>query len=421
MTNLQPLRGFRDLYPKEKGVQRFIFETLQKVADDLGYESYDGPVVEPMDLYLSKTSKELIERQTFQIKDKKGGTIILRPEMTPTLARMIAAKAGELTFPLKLFNFGVRFRYEAPQKGRSREFNQADFDILGGDEYMADAEIINTVISIFRSFDLSENDFVVYVNSRSGMQDKLLELGFKKEKLKEIFNLIDKQDKIKDKIFVEELLKLENDKKKIAALVELLYTPPPIESSPFFQSLARELEVLNLMQYCKVNYNTVRGLDYYTSFVFEVREPGAFQLKRALAGGGRYDNLVSDYNPKVKISGVGFAVSDVILESFLKEKNKIPTILTKKTRVLVTIFSLALQNESLGAVRTLREKNIPTELYLELDKKLDRQLKYADKTKIPYVIIIGPEEKEKNVVKLKDMRKRTEETLTLEQVVKKLS
>ena len=163
MTGLNPLKGFRDLYPEEKGVQNFIFEKIRSVARLLGYEEYDGPIVESMDLYENKSSKELLERQTFQITSKKGNSLVLRPEMTPSLARMVANKASDLTFPIKLFNIGPRFRYEAPQKGRSREFYQADFDILGTNSIVSDAESIFTVVSIFKMLQADEKDFKVCV------------------------------------------------------------------------------------------------------------------------------------------------------------------------------------------------------------------------------------------------------------------
>ncbi len=183
MTGLNPLKGFRDLYPQEKGVQSYLFEKIRQVANLLGYMEYDGPIVEPVELYENKTSRELLERQTFQIKNKKGEVLVLRPEMTPSLARMIANKAGQLNFPLKLYNIGARFRYEAPQKGRTREFYQADFDILGTNSIVSDAESIFTIVSIFRALGATEKDFVVYINSRVEMEKYLMDLGFKKKKI----------------------------------------------------------------------------------------------------------------------------------------------------------------------------------------------------------------------------------------------
>ncbi|MEX1052430.1 MAG: ATP phosphoribosyltransferase regulatory subunit, partial [Patescibacteria group bacterium] len=201
MTSLNPLKGFRDLYPQEKGVQNYIFEKIRKIATLLGYQEYDGPIVEPVGLYENKTSKELLERQTFQIKDKKGETLVLRPEMTPSLARMIANKAGQLTFPLKLYNIGARFRYEAPQKGRSREFYQADFDILGSKSIVSDAESIYTLINIFEKLGATTKDFKVLINSRSYMEESLLSSNVPKDKIPALLNIIDKKTKVSKQDF----------------------------------------------------------------------------------------------------------------------------------------------------------------------------------------------------------------------------
>lgn len=414
MVNLNPLRGFRDLYPKDKGVQDYIFQKLRAVAELFGYESYDGPVIEPVEIYLEKTSKELIDKQTFQIKDKKGEVLVLRPEMTPTLARMIANKAGELTFPMKLFNLGVRFRYEAPQKGRSREFWQADFDILGSDSLLADAEILATTIKIFLNLGASEKDFVVYLNSRKFMQGKLNDLGFKEKQLKEILNVIDKKEKISQPEFEKLLQDLKLKPKEIDSLNKLLDEQVSPSSNKYFGELFAVLKTYGLDKYCEIKTSVVRGLDYYTGLVFEVRDRG--EMVRTLLGGGRYDNLVSDYDKRYQIPGVGFAVSDVILEEFLKNKKLLPPIQTKKTKVLVTIFNEELVIDSVNLLNELRKNNIPSEIYMGIDVKLDKQLKYADRNNIPYVVIVGPEEVKKGVVKVKDLRSKTQEEISRERV-----
>jgi histidyl-tRNA synthetase len=418
LINLNPPRGFRDLYPEEKIFQDYIFLKLKKVSQNFGFSSYDGPILEDIKIYLGKTSRELIEKQTFQIKTKED--LLMRPEMTPTLARMIAKKAGELVFPLRLFNTGLRFRYEMPQKGRGREFYQSDFDILGANSTLSDAEIINVATSIFINFGCSEKDFVVYINSRVEMEKNFINLGFEKEQFKSLLSIIDKQDKLSNEEFIKLLLTIDNNKEKIQKLVDFLYISRN-EKSPYFIRLFEYLKKMGIDQYCKVNSNITRGLDYYTGLVFEVREKGPFQLKRALLGGGRYDNLVSDFNPRIKIPGVGFATSDVVLWEFLQNKDLLPKNLNPiPTKVLVTIFSSELTYQSMNIVKNLRKNNINVELYLDDEAKLDKQLKYANKKNIPYVIIIGPEEARKNVVKLKDMKTGEQTELTIEQVIKKL-
>lgn len=424
MAGLNPLKGFRDLYPQEKGVQSYIFEKIRQTAILLGYQEYDGPIVESVDLYENKTSKELLERQTFQIKDKKGEILVLRPEMTPSLARMVANRAGQLIFPLKLYNIGARFRYEAPQKGRTREFYQADFDILGTNSIVSDAESIFTIVSIFRALGATEKDFVVYINSRIEMEKYLMDLGFKKEQFKLLLNAIDKQDKLKNENFINLLLDIEKDREKVDALIKFLYTKRN-EKTPYFLKLFNLLDSYGVSKYCEINYNITRGLDYYTGVVFEVREKTkenrGFELKRALLGGGRYDNLVSDFNKKLKIPGVGFATSDVILIEFLQNKNLLPNNLMQPSSCLITIFDKNLSYKSVELTAFLRKNNITCELYPEDQTKLDKQLKYADKKQIPYVVIIGPSEIKENKIKLKNMKTGEQKDVTKEELLKFLT
>ena len=282
MNKLQAIRGFRDLYPQDKAVQNYVFDTFRAVAKQFGFEEYEGPVVEPVDLYANKSSKELLEKQTFKVVGQgETDDLILRPEMTPTLARMVAAKAGELTFPLRYFNVGQRFRYEAPQKGRSREFYQADFDILGSDSVLADAEIIATAVAVFQKLGATENDFVVCINSRSFMQRKLKELGVQESDMAELLQKVDRMDKGKQDI-----------DPKVAEFLKNRFDPAEDE---YFKALFDALKAFKIDQYCRVDLSVVRGLDYYTGLVFEVKDKKG-DLRRSLFGAGRYDNLVSNYN-----------------------------------------------------------------------------------------------------------------------------
>ena len=390
MKTLQPLRGFRDLYPQDKASLNFVFDKLREIANLFGYEEYEGHVVEPVDLYTNKTSKELIERQTFQVKGKDSDEQwILRPEMTPSLARMIAQKSGELIFPLKYFNLGLRYRYEAPQKGRSREFYQADYDILGGDELLADVEILSTAVAILKALGFSTDDFQVSINSRRFMEKKLTEAKVSKDSFAEVLTQIDRLDK--------------NDKSLDSTVEKIVSEKVEPESDPYFEKLFNLLNQYGISNFCMIDLKVVRGLDYYTGLVFEIKKKGETG-RTTLIGGGRYDNLVADYNPNAKISGVGFAVSDVVLLEYLKDKNLLPKLSPKKTKVLVTVFDETTLKESITALTNLRGSGISAELYPSTDKKLDKQLKYADRNSIPYVAIIGPEEVKKGTIKLKNMK-----------------
>jgi len=409
-----PPTGFRDLYPKDKQIQDYLFTKLKNIANLFGFSSYDGPILEDINIYLNKTSAELLERQTFAVKTKDE-RLIMRPEMTPTLARMIANKANQLNFPLKLFNLGLRFRYESPQKGRAREFYQADFDIIGANSLLADAEIINVAVSIFKDLGAKTNDFVVYLNSRKEMEKDLNQLGFRPDQFPAIFNLIDKKDKLSPTNFNQIFSSIEKNQKKINKLLDLLANNQK-NNSDYFKKLFYILEKLGISQYCQINYQIVRGLDYYTGLVFEIWEPEK-KIRRALLGGGRYDNLISQFNPTKKITGVGFATSDIILLEFLKTKNLLPPTTSSTPKVLVTIFNPQLIDQSLTVLSSLRKAGIAADIFLE-EKKLDKQLKYADKNEIRYVIIIGPEEAEKKIIKLKDLKTGAQKEVDLEELLK---
>ncbi len=409
--SLQPIRGFRDLYPQEKAVQNYIFGKLKTVADLYVFENYDGPLLEPIELYLNKTSKELIEQQTFQIKDRKGETLVMRPEMTPSLARMVANKANELVFPLRLFNLGLRYRYETPQKGRIREFYQVDYDILGSDSLLADAEILAVAANIFTSLGATEKDFQLVINSRTFMSKKMSQLNISEEDQKKVLSVIDKKDKVSEIKFTTMLKEVGLSEDQMIKLNDVL-TKTTVEDDEYFRELFTLLRNYEIEKYCKLSPEIVRGLDYYTGIVFEVKEIG--EMKRSLLGGGRYDNLVSSYNESAKIQGVGFALSDVVVWEFLQDKNLLPNLQPKPTKYLVTVFSSETIEQSINVTKELRKNNIPAELYPDADKKLDKQLKYADRNNIPYAIIIGPEEIKKNALKVKDMKTGKQKELTID-------
>lgn len=412
-TFYNPPRGFRDFYPEEEQIKDYLFEKIKNVAKLFGFLSYDGPILENINIYLNKTSEELINRQTFAIKTKEE-TLLMRPEMTPTLARMIANKINQLNLPIKLFNLGLRFRYEAPQKGRLREFYQADFDIIGSNTLLSDLEIISVVVFLFKKFGFDKEDFIIYLNSRLEMERILNQIGFNKNQYSLIFKIIDKKDKISFDKLIKMFLSIEKDKEKINQLIKFLESKK-INSS-YFKNLFNLLEKTEISQYCQINYNIVRGLDYYTGLVFEVWDKKN-QIKRALAGGGRYDNLIDKFNPKIKISGIGFATSDVVLLEFLKNRKFLPSTKIASAKVLITVFNNDLIKESVKLVNFLRNQEIASEIFLN-EKKLDKQLKYADKNNIPYVIILGPEEIEKGIFKLKEMKTGKQNYLKLQQLIK---
>ncbi len=414
--SLQPLRGFEDRYPEDMALLNSVFDAVKSVARLYGFQQYDAPIVEPMELYVGKTSKEILEEQSFTLPDKNGVTLMLRPEVTPSLARMVAAKAQELPLPIRYFNIGLRYRYEAPQRGRNREFYQLDFDIIGSDSQLADIEILKVAAEIFIKLGATEKDFEICINSRELMNNQLTSFGLSPDQNKKVLSVIDKKDKVDEATFVEMLKKVALTEEQIQNIVNFLNNPA--EYSKQFEGLLELARQYGIDTYIRVNPIIVRGLDYYTGLVFEVKSKGT--LRRSMLGGGRYDNLVGMFNNKQRIPGIGFATSDTVLLDFIKEIGKAPQLPPTQTKVLVTIFDESTIAISLEILEMLRSAGVPTELYPDT-QKLPKQLKYANKMEIPYVIVIGPEEMVKKSVILKDMKTGNQEEILQSKIIQHLT
>src|SRR3990167_9915276 len=401
MKTPQLLKGFRDFYPPEMAFGNWLYGKDKKVAESFGFEEYEGPIVETLDLYAAKSGEELVKKQAFTLTDKSGKILALRPEMTPTLARMVAQKAGGLIFPVKWFSFGPRFRYETPQRGRGREFFQWDADILGLTNPEADAEVISVAAAMYISLGLSPTEVRIKINDRQYLQQKLQSIDVAEEKITAIFKVIDKKSKVSEKIF-DDLLEQENlGSVQVNQLKKLLENKQGYTDSEWLSKIMSLVQAAGYGEFVEFDPSIVRGLDYYTRTVFEGWDvKGEF---RSIWGGGRYDNLTQDVGASQTIPGVGFAMGDMVMEEVLKKCGKFPALTVNKTRVLVTVFSPELFDKSIELSNILRRENTLTELYPDPRTKLERQLKYAARKGIPYVAIIGPEEMEKGLVTLKNM------------------
>lgn len=418
MTNLRPLKGFRDYYPKEMAFQSWFYETVKKISENFGFQEYEGPTVEPLDLYLVK-SEELASKRGFTWKDKGGKFLTLRPEMTPTLARMVASKEGSLTFPLKWFTFGRRFRYEQPQKSRTREFSQWDIDILGSNSPLADAEIIAVAATFLKTIGLTSNEVRIKINDRKFFEEELDKIGISKDKILPVFKIIDKKDKIDLSAFRQMLKEEGLSAQTIKKLDNLLKDKDTYLKSAWLKQVFALLKSYGVEEYIEFDASIVRGLDYYTSTVFEGWEIN--KTVRAIWGGGRYDNLTKDVGGKQKIPGVGFAMGNIAIEEVLRANNKYPNLEVNKSKVLVTVFSPELLVQSIKVTQELRKSGIETELYSNETAKLEKQLKYADKKGIPFVIIIGPEEAKNKIVSLKNLRTQEQRKISLSELIKLIS
>ncbi len=301
----EPYKGVRDFYPEDMAVQNYIFDTWKKVAKEFGYVEYSASLLEPAELYRSKTSSEIVNDQTFSFTDRGGREVVLRPEMTPTLARMVAGRRRSLKFPLRWFSIPNVFRYEKPQRGRKREHWQLNCDVMGIAGVEAEVEIITLAHSIMKSFGAKDEDFVIKINDRKKLEEVLIANGAKNEDIPSIFRLLDKKDKIPKEEYDAELRKFgvnpDMEIKDVVSLDE--YKNKGINNIVFDPSI-------------------VRGFDYYTGMVFEVFDTSP-ENNRSLFGGGRYDNLLELFGVD-PVPTVGFGMGDVTMRDFL-ETHGLPT------------------------------------------------------------------------------------------------
>ncbi|MBM4427818.1 MAG: histidine--tRNA ligase, partial [Chloroflexi bacterium] len=316
-NKIQPVKGTREFYPEQMALRNFIYGKVRMAAQGFGYQEYDGPFIEPIDLYAAKSGEELVKKQSFTFEDRGGDFVTLRPELTPSLARMIAAKQGELTFPVRWWSFGPFWRYEQPQKGRSREFFQWNVDMLGVNSPEADAELIAVGATFLRSVGLSPERALIYVNNRRLMDSEFDALGIVAEKRLDVSNLVDRRTKMEPAKWDAYALELGLTQAQLDGLKDILGNFELWQKSDELTRLFAALEALGVKEYVKFDPNIMRGLLYYTGTVFEAFDTSG-SLKRAIFGGGRYDNLLADVggNP---LSGVGFAMGDVVIGIILQE------------------------------------------------------------------------------------------------------
>ncbi len=397
---IQPVKGTREFYPEVMALRNFIFEKVRAASQAFGYQEWDAPYIESIDLYAAKSGEELVKKQSFVFEDRGGDSIALRPELTPSLARMIAAKQGELTYPLRWWSFGPFWRYEQPQKGRTREFFQWNIDMLGVDSPEVDAELIGVAAAFLRSIGLNPQQATIFVNDRRLMDSEFDALEIEKTKRLDVSNLIDRRSKMKAEAWDEYALEIGMNKKQLDALKNILTNFDLWKKSDHLTRLFTALEVLGVKEYVKFDPNIVRGLLYYTGTVFEAYEMSG-SLKRAILGGGRYDNLLADVGGQ-PLPGVGFAMGDVVIGIILQEKGLLPEFIPSPAPVLVTVFNDSLLLKSYAFAAELRRSGINVMVYPE-PAKLPKQFKFADKMKMKVAVTIGTDEAEKGLVAVKNL------------------
>ena len=408
------VKGTREFYPEDMALRNFINDKIRQASESYGYQEWDAPIIESIELYAAKSGEELVKKQSFVFTDRGGDMVTLRPELTPSLARMIARKQNELTFPLRWWSFGPFWRYEQPQKGRTREFFQWNIDMLGADSPEADAELISVAVTFFKLVGLQPDQVQIRVNDRRLMEMQFESLGIPVAKRMELSGLIDKRSKMKPDTWDAAVLELGLSKRQLDGLKTVLADTELYSSSPSLLRVFETLEALGAREYVVFDPNIMRGLLYYTGTVFE-----AFDLKgslpRAIFGGGRYDNLLADVGGE-PLPAVGFAMGDVVIGLLLKESGLVPPSAATSAPVLVTVFDETLLKDSFALASRLRQAGINTMVYPET-AKLPKQFKFADKMGFRIVLVLGPDESAAGKVSVKNLLDGSQQIVALGDLV----
>jgi histidyl-tRNA synthetase len=407
---MNPLPGFRDFYPEALAVRRHIFGKWRDVARRYGFREYDGPPLEPLELYTQKSGDEIVG-QLFNFIDKGERAVALRPEMTPTLARMVGAHHRDYKKPIKWFAIPQLFRYEKQQRGRLREHFQFNADIIGETDIGADAELIALAIDTLRSFGLTENDFVVRINDRRYVTEVLTRLGVEEKHHAEVLAIIDKVERkpLEYELMLAHLYAATFPKDVIERVLSFIKSDVLGDKGVVDANMRRLLDLLNvkgLSAFVKPDLKIVRGLAYYSGIVWEIHDCKG-EL-RAIAGGGRYDNLIKQVSG-VDLPALGFGMGDVVLGELLKDRGLLPKA-GWGLDCYVVIADESLRPEALKLIHKLREEGIAVD-YSLTETKVGRQFQMADALGARFALTMGPDEWKLGQMKLKRLATGVESTL----------
>jgi histidyl-tRNA synthetase len=423
-----PYKGTRDYYPADKRKQNYIFGVWAKLARSYGYEEYGAPMLEPIDVYSAKSGQELVGEQTYRFVDRGEREVVIRPEMTPSISRMVAAKRQELAYPARLFSIANFMRYERPQRGREREFWQLNVDIFGADSVLAEAEIITLGNKMLSSFGATSDMYVIRLNSReviNAMMHDYLELDPIQAPL--MVKLFDRKDKISKEEFRDQAIEIfgrEHAKDGLTKLANLLVArgidglPKEITDNPAVEQLTQLFAILKARGITNAQFDItlMRGFDYYTGIVFEFFDTHP-DNNRSMFGGGRYDGLVGLFGAE-PISAVGMAPGLSMTELFLESHGLMPE-LSSTTEVYVAVLGDKAQAGADQLATRLREEGVNVELDFS-GRKIDRQIKTAVKKQIPYVLFVGETELKSEKYNLKDTHSSDEQSLSFERTVARI-
>ncbi|MCS5546887.1 MAG: histidine--tRNA ligase [SAR324 cluster bacterium] len=407
MIDLQPVKGTRDFFPDEMRLRNWLFEVWRNVSEQAGFEEYDTCVLEHEELYVRKTGDE-ISKQLYSFEDKGGRRLSLRPEMTPSLARLVLQQEKSLSFPIKWFSMPQCFRYERMTKGRRREHFQWNADIIGQHEVVAEAEILMLLISACESMGLSTNDFRVFINDRRILNAILSQINVPQVLHSEVMVIMDKRDKIPPEALLKMLEEMRMTTKQVGQLNEYLSKSDleelrenlkNTEGIEELQHLMKLMETAGYKNYLQFDISIVRGLSYYTGAVFEVNSPE--KQHRAICGGGRYDSLLSTYGGET-VPAVGFGFGDVVVLDVLKELERFPE-LPRKLDYTIIPFANEQIGTALKIAAELRLQGSTVDCNFSM-KKMKKMMQQAHESGAAKAILLFPDELSDDKVVIRDMQ-----------------
>lgn len=421
----QTYKGARDFYPEDKRMQNYMFGVMRSVAEKFGYEEYDAPILEPLELYAAKSGEEIVNEQTYAFEDRGGRKVAIRPEMTPTVSRMVAARRQELAYPVRWYSIPVNWRYERPQRGRLREFWQLNIDVFGIEDIKAEHETILIADSIMQAFGAKRDMYTIRLNSRKLIDVMLLEyLKLEKVQADSMIKLIDRMHKLESAAFnaqldailspsqrddgTEDKLRALLSVKDIRNLPDELRMHPSVAELEHLMSLLKHSLVTNIM----FDVSLMRGLDYYTDIVFEVFDTNP-DNNRSMFGGGRYDGLVGLFGVE-PVPTVGFGMGDVTLQNFLESHKLLPD-LKPATELYVALIGDCYEAAQ-RLIHDLREMGLKVAVDAS-GRKPEKLIKNALKMDVRYMLFVGENELESEEYSLKDLQTGEESKHSVQRVV----
>lgn len=426
--NTQPYKGSRDFYPEDKRLQKWLFAKWSEVFERFGYEQYDAPMLEETSLYQMKGSDEIVNEQTYTFTDRGDRSVTIRTEMTPSVSRMVAAKRQELAYPLRWYSIPELWRYERPQKGRLRQFWQPNVDIFGVDNITAEHEIVMVADAVMQSVGAKRSQYQIKLNSRKFM-DYILTQYLKLDEVESttIRRLIDKMHKMDIAAFTASIeASISPSARDTGTAQKLLAILQATSTEELPEDLRNQESLVNLMTLAKMleesgvtnavfDITLMRGFDYYTNFIFEVFDTDP-ENNRSMFGGGRYDGLVGLFGVE-PVPTVGFALGDVTFTNFLEAHGLMPDLATETDLYVIPIGDqyTAIQ----PTLKELRAEGVNVAVDTS-NRKLDKQIRTAEKKGITYVMFIGDTELESGQFKLKNLKTSEEQTLSLARLITKV-